>query len=151
MDEVGFPEVVGDTKLESKLGVNKLWLRDEKFARSVERQIDRNTLVDLLGIVVYEADRSSKLEDAGFADQASSVECLFDYVLDALGIPPENDTFSREPFENLFYNDYWIEHQFESLEQVVAALEALLETMILRSVDAEVRRAGLRVVDAEID
>lgn len=105
----------------------------------------------MLGIVEYEADRSAILDDAGFADQASSVECLFDYVLDALGIPPECDTFSREAFEKLFYNDYWLEHQFESLEQVVAALEALRETMILRSVDAEVSRAGLRVVDAEID
>lgn len=133
------------------MGINKVWLRDEHFARSITRQIDRETLVDLLGIVEYEADRSAILEDAGFADQASSVECLFDYVLDALGIPPESDTFSREAFEKLFYNDYWLEHQFESLEQVVAALEALRETMILRSADAEVRRAGLRVVDAEID
>lgn len=133
------------------MGINKVWLRDEHFARSVERQIDRETLVDLLGIVVYEADRSAKLEDAGFADQASSVECLFDYVLDALGIPPETDTFSRDAFEKLFYNDYWLEHQFESLEKVVAALEALREMMISRLADAEMRRAGLRVVDTEID
>lgn len=59
------------------MGINKLWLSDKQFARSIERQIDRETLVDLLGIVVYEADRSAMLEDAGFADQASSVECLF--------------------------------------------------------------------------
>lgn len=129
------------------MGINKLWLRDKQFARSIERQIDRETLVDLLGIVVYEADRSAMLEDAGFADQASSVECLFDYVLDALGIPPETDTFSRESFEKLFYNDYWIEHQYESLEQMVAALDALRETMILRLADADVKRASLRVVD----
>lgn len=40
-----------------------------------------------------------------------------------------------------------------SLEQVVAALEALRETMISRlaEAEAEVRRAGLRVVDAEIN
>lgn len=101
------------------MGIGKVWLQDEKFARSIKRQIDKETLTDLLSIVIYEADRSSKLEDAGFADQASSVGCLFDYVLDALGIPPENDSFSREPFEKLFYNDYWIEHQFESLEQLV--------------------------------
>lgn len=129
------------------MGINKVWLRDERFARTVERQIDRETLVDLLGIVVYEADRSAILEDAGFADQASSVDCLFDYVLDALGIPPETDTFSREAFEKLFYNDYWLEHQFESLEQVVLALEALRETMISRLADAEARRASMRAVD----
>jgi len=139
------------TKTGGRLGINKVWLRDEQFARSIARQIDRETLVDLLGIVVYEADRSAILEDAGFADQASSVECLFDYVLDALGVPSENDTFSREAFESLFYNDYWLEHQYESLDQVLAALETLRETMISRLVDAEVRRAGLRAVDAEID
>lgn len=131
------------------MGINKLWLRDEKFARSIERKIDRNTLIDLLGIMEYEANRSAKLEDAGFVDQANSVECLFDYILDALGIPPENDTFIREPFESLFYNDYWIEHQFESLEQVVVALEELRDEMISRSIDSEARRAGLRVVDTK--
>ncbi len=131
------------------MGIGKVWLQDEKFARSIKRQIDKETLTDLLSIVIYEADRSSKLEDAGFADQAGSVECLFDYVLDALGIPPENNSFSREPFEKLFYNDYWIEHQFDSLEQVVAALEKLRETMISRSSDAEARRASLRVVDTD--
>ncbi|MDD2686086.1 MAG: hypothetical protein PHY62_08005 [Gallionella sp.] len=131
------------------MGINKVWLRDEPFARSITRQIDRETLVDLLGIVKYEADRSAILEDAGFTDQASSVECLFDYVLDALGIPPENDTFSREAFENLFYNDYWIERQFESLEQVLTALEQLREVMISRLADAEARRASMRVVDTD--
>jgi len=137
------------TKTGGRLGINKVWLRDEQFARSIARQIDRETLVDLLGIVVYEADRSAILEDAGFADQASSVECLFDYVLDALGVPPETDKFSREAFEKLFYNDYWIEHQYESLAQVMLALEALREAMILRVADAEVRRAGLRVADTD--
>lgn len=39
------------------MNVNKLWLQ-EHFARSIERLIDRETLVDLLGIVIYEADRS---------------------------------------------------------------------------------------------
>lgn len=131
------------------MSINKLWLQGQHFARSIERQIDRETLVDLLGIVVYEADRSAILEDAGFADQASSVECLFDYVLDALGVPPETDKFSREAFEKLFYNDYWIEHQYESLAQVMLALEALREAMILRVADAEVRRAGLRVADTD--
>lgn len=131
------------------MSINILWLQDEQFARSIARQIDRETLVDLLGIVEYEADRSAILEDAGFADQASSVECLFDYVLDALGIPPEDDKFSREAFENLFYNDYWLEHQFESLEQVLTALTELREAMISRLADAEARRASMRVVDAD--
>lgn len=133
------------------MSINKLWLRDQRFARSIERKIDKETLMDLLSIVVYEADRSALLEDAGFADQASSVECLFDYVLDALGIPPESDTFSREPFENLFYNNYWLEHQFESVEQVVVALEELQEAIVSKSTDVEARRASLRVVDIDED
>ncbi|MEN6586989.1 MAG: hypothetical protein ABFE02_13195 [Sulfuricella sp.] len=133
------------------MGINKLWLQDEQFARSIERSIDRETLIDLLAIVVYEADRSAKLEDAGFADQASSVDCLFDYVLDALGIPPENDTFSREPFEKLFYNDYWLEHQYPSLQHAMLGLEQLRDTIKYvrkaSSANAEVLRAGFRVVD----
>lgn len=133
------------------MSINKLWLRDEQFARSIERKIDKETLIDLLAIVIYEADRSAKLEDAGFADQASSVECLFDYVLDALGIPAESDTFRREPFENLFYNNYWLEHQFESVEQVVVALEELREAIVSKSTDVEARRASLRVVDINED
>lgn len=131
------------------MGITKLWLQDQQFARSIERQIDRSTLVDLLGIVIYEADRSAKLEDAGFADQAPSVDCLFDYVLDALGIPAENDTFSREPFSALFYNDYWLEHRFESLEMVLTALEELRDSIAARSASAEVLRAGFRVIDPD--
>lgn len=135
------------------LSINKVWLQDEQFARSIKRQIDKETLIDLLGIVIYEAGRSAKLEDAGFADQAPSVDCLFDYVLDALGIPPESKTFSREPFEKSFYNDYWLEHQFESLEQAVTALEGLRDTIKIdraaSSENADVRRASFRVVDTD--
>lgn len=129
------------------MGITKLWLQDQRFARSIARQIDRATLVDMLGIVIYEADRSAKLEDAGFADQASSIDCLFDYVLDALGIPAENDTFSREPFSALFYNDCWLEHRFESLETVLTALEELRDSIAARSANAEVLRAGFHVID----
>lgn len=124
------------------MGINKLWLSDQQFARSIERQIDRETMLDLLGIVIYEADRSAKLEDAGFADQASSVDCLFNYVLDALGVPPKSNTFNHEAFEKLFYNDYWLEHQFESLEQVLTALEELRDSTVARLNSAEMKRSG---------
>lgn len=33
MYEVEFPAMVGGTKLESRLGINKLWLSDEQFAQ----------------------------------------------------------------------------------------------------------------------
>ncbi len=132
------------------MSVNKLWLQDEQFARSIERLIDRETLIDLLGIVIYEANRSSKLEDAGFADQANSVECLFDYVLDALHVTAESETFSREPFRKLFYNDYWLEHQLLSLQHVLLGLEQLRDTIEndrkTSSKNAEVQRASLHVI-----
>ena len=130
------------------MGINKLWLRDEAFARSIERQVDRATLVDLLGIIIYEADRSAKLEDAGFADQASSIDCLFDYVLDALGVPPEADGYSREPFNELFYNDYWLEHRIETLELVLTRLEELRDAIAARLLNAQTLRADFRVVDS---
>lgn len=103
----------------------------------------------MLAIVIFEADRSTKLEDADFVDQASSVDCRFDYALDGLGIPAENDTFSREPFNALFYNDYWLEHQFESLEMVLAALEELRDSIAERSNNAEALRAGFHVIDSD--
>ena len=129
------------------MGINKMWLREETFARSMERQIDRATLVDLLGIVIYEADRSSKLEDAGFVDQAPSVDCLFDYVLDALGVPPEADGYSREPFNEIFYSDYWLEGRIETLEMVLTGLEELRDAIAARSTTAKVIRANFHLVD----
>lgn len=128
------------------MGINKLWLQEEPFARSIERQIDRATLVDLLGIVIYEANRSAKLEDAGFSDQAPSVDCLFDYVLDALGVPPEADGYSREPFNELFYNDYWLEHRIETLEMVLTGIEELRDAIAARSTNAKVIRANFHVI-----
>lgn len=129
------------------MGINKIWLREEPFARSMERQIDRATLVDLLGIVIYEADRSSKLEDAGFVDQAPSVDCLFDYVLDALGVPPEANGYSREPFNEIFYSDYWLEGRIETLDMVLTGLEELRDAIAARSTNAKVIRANFHLVD----
>ena len=129
------------------MGVKKHWLIGQSFARSIKRDIDRETLLDLLGIVIYEADRDSALEDAGFSNVAPSVECLFDYVLDAMEIPAESDVFSRSPFEQVFYNDYWLEKKHESLGDVLAALESLKDSTIERLAKAEVSRAGFRVVD----
>ena len=119
----------------------------------MDRQIDRETLIDLLGIVEYEGRRWEKLEDAGFQDQASSVECLFDYVLDSLRIPPESQDFSREPFEKLFYNDYLLEHHFLSIADVISALEVLRDSlkigMLASAEKAETRRASFRIVDTD--
>lgn len=135
------------------MGINLLWLRDEPFARSFERKMDRETLVDLLGIVVYEANRWSKLEDAGFQDQASSTECLFDYVLDALQIPSACETYSREPFEELFYDDFWLEHKFSSINDVLVGLEQLRDKIhndrVVSLVNAKERRAKFKAVDVD--
>ncbi len=132
------------------MGINLLWIRDEPFARSIERNIDRETLVDLLGIVVYEAKRSSQLEDAGFLDQANSTECLFDYVLDALKIPSACETYSREPFEDLFYDDFLLEHKFASLHDVLIALEQLRDEIhndrVVSLANAKERRANFKAV-----
>lgn len=127
------------------MGINKLWLKGEKFARSIERKIDDQTLLDLLAIVVYESERMGLLEDAGFQDQASSIECLFDYVLDALEIPPEGGCFKRESFEELFYNDYLLEKRFDSLDQVLLALKELRDAINLRAKKAQILRAEFRV------
>ena len=129
------------------MGVTKYWLKGQAFARNTERTIDRNSLLDLLGIVIYEADRSAALEDAGFADNASAVDCLFDYVLDALRVPAESGEFSRSQFEHVFYTDYWLEKKHKSLAEVLVALEQLRDSVAERATKAEVIRAGFRLVD----
>jgi len=134
------------------VGINLLWLRDEPFARSFERNIDRETLIDLLGIVVYEAKRLTLLEDAGLLDQASSSECLFDYVLDALQIPSSCETFSREPFEDLFYDAFLLEHKFVSLHELLIGLEELrdniLNDRVTSMADAKEKRANFKIIDS---
>lgn len=110
-------------------------------------------MVDLLGIVVYEANRWSKLEDAGFQDQARSTECLFDYVLDALQIPSVCETYSREPFEELFYDDFWLENKFSSLHDVLVGLEQLRDKIhndrVVSLVNAKEKRANFKAVDVD--
>jgi len=131
------------------MSVNKHWLRGQTFARNIERSVDRETLLDLMGIVIYEADRSAKLEDAGFSDDASSVDCLFDYVLDALGVPRESESFSRNPFEELFYTDFWLDKAYDSAADALEALEALRDDMLSRSENANAARQGFRVIDSD--
>ena len=131
------------------MGTTKAWLKGQLFARSIERSIDRNTLIDLMGIVIYEADRSILLDNAGFTDTTPAVDCLFDYVLDALGIPGSNAAFSREPFNQIFYNDYWLEKQYGSLDEVLVALETLRDEMAERIAKATAIRAGISLVKPE--
>ena len=128
------------------MGVMKHWLKGQSFARNIQRTIDRESLLDLLGIVIYEANRSSALEDAGFSDDTPAVDCLFDYVLDALRVPGETKSFSREPFADLFYTEFWLEKRYDSLEKALLALETLRDGMAERSTKADERRAGVRIV-----
>lgn len=131
------------------MGVTKQWLKGQSFARSIKRAIDRNTLLDLMGIVIYEANRATALEDAGVSDDAPAVDCLYDYVLDAIGIPPESATFSRAPFESLFYNDFWLEQRYGSLDEALLALEALRDQTVERMAKANTTRAGIRLIKPE--
>lgn len=131
------------------MGVQKSWLKNQPFARNAPRHIDRETMLDLLGIIKYEADRHTALEDVGFSDNEPSVDCLFDYVLDALGIPPESEEFSRQPFEMIFYNDYWLESQFASLEETLIAIEQCRDEFIARREQVATKRAGIRLVESE--
>lgn len=132
------------------MGINKRWFKGQSFARSIVRQIDRETLMDLLGLVIYEANRNETIEDAGGSSgDESGVDCLFDYVLDAIGIQPESDSFSRLPFEIIFYNDYWLEKKYESLSHVLDALQALRDSFVERSSNAEAKRSAFRLVDSD--
>lgn len=134
------------------MGIKLLWLRDEPFARSIERNIDRETMIDMLGIVVHESNRMQLLEDAGFIDHANSTECLFDYVLDALQIPSESETYSREPFEDLFYEDFLLNNKVKSITDVLSELEQLRDKIhnerVVSIEKAKERRSNFKAIDA---
>ena len=102
-----------------------IFIRDYEWAQSKERQIDEETLIDLLRICEYQAHRSSVLDEAGIQDNADPADALYMYVLDALGVPPtgakkrltgEVDRFTRECafdrewFDELFYSKYLLEN-----------------------------------------
>jgi hypothetical protein len=57
--------------------------------------------------------------------------------------------FTREPFELMFYNDFWLEKKYESLGHVLTAMEVLRDSIVERSANAETKRAGFRIVDSE--
>lgn len=84
----------------------KFWYADEPFARYRKRQIDDETLIDLLDLLVFQTRRGSALDEIGITDQSDASEMLLDYVLDALGVPGESENFSREAFEEAFYDGF---------------------------------------------
>lgn len=105
------------------------------WAVSRTRIIDEQTILDLLGLLEYDAERDVRLEESG-ADRVGDtpsddpIECIYYYILDALGVPPEGTPkaavgehprfsrmlrFSREWFCELFYSDYLLEKQERGL------------------------------------
>jgi hypothetical protein len=98
--------------------------QDLPFCKYRERDIDDSTIIDLLGVVIYEASRASALSEIGFKDQASTTFFVLDFVLDALGVPPSGKVkvisgerkefskayeYSRERFYEITFGDYAIE------------------------------------------
>lgn len=102
-----------------------IYVRYQPFARSMQRSIDRETMKDMLAIIEYEAERVKHLEEAGFEDQASSDEVLFSYVLDALGVPPDDEDNGRMAYDELFFSEYLLERRYKDLDSVLRAIEAL--------------------------
>lgn len=118
--------------------MEQLEVEKQPWARSCNRSIDPVTIIDLLGYVAFCAKKSEVLEAAGFADQNSEFELLYDFVLDALGVPPHNKAvsrgdktlyFTRHPFYEIFFSDYLLQepHQNMSLEYVVSLIKDRLE------------------------
>lgn len=98
-----------------------IFIRDLDWAQSKKRSIDDETLCDLLRMIEYQAERLNTLDELGIQDNGAPEEALFVYILDALGVPPEGDkkefqgeheafmkncSFSREWFEELFYQEF---------------------------------------------
>ena len=64
-----------------------IYIQDYEWAQSKPRQIDDETLIDLMRICEYQAMRATVLEDIGIEDYADPADALYMYVLDALGVP----------------------------------------------------------------
>jgi hypothetical protein len=103
-----------------------IFIRDYEWAQSKLRQIDDETIIDLLRICEYQAHRSSVLDEIGIQDSADPADALYMYVLDALGVPSTGSkkilsgevdrftrecTFDREWFDELFYSKYLLENE----------------------------------------
>lgn len=73
------------------------------FDRRLEREIDRETMLDILALLEYEQARLELLElEFGYGIGSDSVMCfLFEYVLDALHWPA-NNAFREQAYEVFF-------------------------------------------------
>ena len=115
------------------------------------RTIDDQSILDMLGLLEYAAQRDRRLEDAGmdFSDGPDDdpTELIFTYVLDALGLPAEGALeatlrtgqhprfsrqrrFTREWFEERFYEGYLLDHDTtlpELLEEFKTEIASNLE------------------------
>jgi hypothetical protein len=101
-----------------------------EWAQSKPRQIDDETMVDLLRICEYQAKRATILEDIGIEDNADPSDALYMYVLDALGVPQTGHkkmlvgevarfarecSFSRDWFDELFYSTFLLENEKQEI------------------------------------
>lgn len=98
--------------------MHELDLTVEPWVVSRSRKIDERTMMDLMLFVEFEAKRVERLEQAGFTDDLCAADTMFDYVLDALGVPANGEQitqesitkfFSREWFYELFFSEYILE------------------------------------------
>lgn len=112
--------------------MKKHWMKGLEWAVSRERLMDESTMSDILCFIEHQAAREVLLEKAGFSDNENVTEVLYDYVLDALGVPPDDHpdrtnglVFSREWFYELFYSDYVLEKDENELtvEKVLATIK----------------------------
>lgn len=124
------------------------FIHDYEWAQSKKRNIDDETLIDLLRICEYEAQRSTVLDEIGIQDRASPIDALFMYVLDAIGVPPSGDkkllagevarftrecAFDRQWFEELFYSKYLLEN--ESYNYMLPDILRLIREEVERNLD----------------
>lgn len=120
----------------------QLWYENANICHSQSRQIDSVTLVDLLQLLEYQYQRTLALEAIGLEDKGDPTDVLLDYVLDALGAPPNDylcrhGEFSRNELYDIFYDDYLKLKKYanckEVLEQlIIVAKKSAIETQFNR-------------------
>lgn len=105
----------------------QLWYENTNICHSQSRQIDPMTLVDLLQVLEYQYQRTQALEAIGFEDKGDPTDVLLDYVLDALGAPPNDylcrhGEFNRDELYDIFYDDYLRLRKFSDCHEALQHL-----------------------------
>ncbi len=94
--------------------------REIEYSRG--RQLDEKTIKDLLCIQIEQVLAAGKVSEALNTDFVFPMsEMILEIILDAMGAP-DGDDF-RQPFHELFYEEWALQGKFKTVDQFYEALK----------------------------